>query len=324
MPRPRTAFDDKRARIAALGALPPAQAAPELRKLIGDKNPYLAGEAAEVAGKLELRELGPDLAAAFKRLLGEGAADKGCLAKRRILEAMLALEADERDAYLAGLHYEQMEPAYPKAADTAGPVRGLCAHALVQFDHPAALAEVTPLLMDPEAIVRAEAAHAIGRSGLDAAGPILHLKVLAGDAETDVIQSAFTGLLRVDARRYLPVVAAALRGDEEDRAEAAALALGESRLADALPFLKDAATEGGSRERRSVLMAIALHRSDAGNDFLLAQVEKAPEPQAAAALEALALHRHDPRMVERARQAVDARASRRMAQAFREHFGPKE
>jgi HEAT repeat protein len=325
MPRRATPFDDKRARIAALASSPSplAAAVPELRRFIADRSGYLAGEAAEVAARLELRELVPDLVTAFLRLLAEGtAADKGCLGKKRILEALLGFEADARDAYLAGLRYTQSEPAFPQAVDTAGPIRGLSAHALVQIDYPAALAEITPLLVDPEEIVRAEAAHAIGRSGLEGAGPVLHLKVLGGDLEPDVLQSAYVGLLRLDSRRYLPVAAAALRSEREPTAEAAALALGESRLAEALPILKAALDDaaGGGRNR-SLLMSISLLRSDEALDLLVGLVEKAPERQAVAALGALTLHRHDPKIAERVRFVVAARASPRLSDALREHLG---
>jgi HEAT repeat protein len=323
MPRRPSAFDDKRARIAALASAPPVTAAPELRRFLADRSGYLAGEAAEVVARLDLRELIPDLATAFVRLLGEGIdADKGCLGKRRILDALLGFEADVRDAYLAGLRYVQLEPAFGGKVDTASPLRGLAAHALVQIDYPAALAEITPLLLDPVANVRAEAAHAIGRSGLEGAGPVLHLKVLCGDREPDVLQSASVGLLRLDGGRYLPVVTAALHGADASAAEAAALALGESRLAAALPILKDALAEAaGGRDRRSLLMGIALLRSDEAIDLLVALVEKAPEPQAVAALSALTLHRHDPRIADRVRRVVATRASARLSEALREHLG---
>lgn len=315
-------FDDKRARIAALAGQPPALATAELRKYLGDRTAYLVGAAAEVAHELELRDLVPDLAAAFERLLVDGAThDKGCVAKARILEALLAFDAEVPSVYLAGVRYLQTEPGFPKGIDTAAAVRGLSAHGLVQLDHPAALLELAPLLVDPEPLARTEAARALGRSGLEAAGALLHLKALAGDTEPDALQAIYEGLLRLLPNRYLKVVAAAARG-EGAGAEAAVLALGESRLRDALPFLRDAlAAAEAPRARQSVLMAIALHRSDEASELLLAMLEKAPEAHAVAAIIALALHRHDPRLAERARKAVEARGSSRMAGAFREQFG---
>src|SRR6185437_12636127 len=215
MPKKATPFDDKRARIAALASSPPAVAAPELRRFLADKNGYIVGDAAAVAGRLSLRDLAPDLEAAFMRLVAESAAaDKGCHGKRSLLEALLALDADARDAYRAGVRAVQREPAFGGSVDTAAPVRGLAAQALVQVDDPTALAEIAPLLADPEPLVRAEAASALGRSGIEAAGPLLHLKVLAGDPEPDVLQRAYGALLRIDSRRYLPIVTAKLAAEE--------------------------------------------------------------------------------------------------------------
>jgi len=334
MPKKPTPFDDKRARIAALASATPAVAAPELHRFLTDKNGYLAGDAAAVAARLELRDLVPDMEAAFLRLVAGGAAaDKGCHGKRHLLEALLALDADAREAYRAGVRCVQREPAFGGAVDTAAPVRALSAQALVNADDPTALAEIAPLLADPEPLVRAEAANALGRSGLDVAGPVLHLKALAGDTEPDVLQRTYGALLRIDPRRYLPVVTTALAPEDtspknpeppkppaEEIAEAAALALGESRLPEAFAILKKA-LDGEACAPRSVLMAIALLRSDEALALLFGVLEDGPEGQAAAALAALALHRHDEKIVARARRAVEERGSRRLHEALEQHLG---
>lgn len=319
--RRASSFDDKRARIAALASSPAASVAAELRRYLGDKNGYLCGEAAGVVEKLELRDLTPELTAAFERLLVDGVAnDKGCFGKKRILEALLAFEAEVPSVYLAGVRCVQLEPAFGKPVDAAIPVRTLSAHALVQIDHRDALAEVAPLLADPEALVRAEAARALARSGLDPAAAVLHLKALTGDAEPDVIEACYEGLLRLAPARYLPFVGAALRGDDEARVEAAALALGESRLREAFPLLRDALGGAGPRERQSIVTALGLLRSDDANAHLLSLVEDGPEALAAAAIEALALHRHDEAIADRVRKAVAGRGSRRLAEALRSRF----
>jgi hypothetical protein len=318
-----SAFDDKRARIAALAAGPPALAVAELRRFLGDKTAYIVGDAAAAAQKLEFRELAPDMAAAFDRLLVDPLhTDKGCLGKARLVEALLALDADVPGVYLAGVRLVQEEPAYGGKVDVAAPIRGLSAQGLVQIDHQAALLEIAPLLVDREPVVRVEAARALGRSGIEAAGALLHLKVLTGDREPDVLQACYESLLRLLPGRYLRVVAAAFAGSDEAASEAAAVALGESRLADALPILERAiGAAEGSRDRQRVLTAIALHRSDAAIALLVSLVEKGPEPDAVAALGALGLHRHDPRVAERVRRTVEGRGSKRLAEALRERFG---
>jgi HEAT repeat protein len=320
--RTASGFDDKLARIAALADLPPASAAPELRRFLTDALGYLVGEAAKITAELELRDLVPDLAAAFTRLIAAPAAsDKGCHGKNRLVEALLKLDADAPEVYLAGLRYVQREPAFGEPIDTAAPLRGLCAHALFQIDHRDAIFEVTPLLMDREPETRSEAAAALGNSGLEVCGALLHLKVLTGDREPDVLGACFKGLLRLAPRRYLPVVAAALASGQAT-AEAAAIALGESRLPEALPLLKQAiASAGASRLDEGLFLGLALLRSDDANAHLLSLIERAPEGRAAAAVNALALHRHDERLSAQVRAAVAARKSAKLQRTFEDRFG---
>jgi HEAT repeat protein len=316
-------FDEKRARIAALVEAQPPQAEAALRRFIADKNGYLVGEAAQMASRLGLRELGPDLSAAFVRLLETPLkTDKGCFGKNRIVEALLALSAHEPDVYLAGLRHVQREPAFGGPIDTAAGLRGLSAHALLHIGYPNAVLEVVPLLADPEPVTRAEAAGALGSSGLDAAAAALHLKALLGDAEPDVLGACYAGLLRLLPGRYLPFVAKVLHAGEGSVAESAALALGESRLPEALAVLKEALPSvDPGRLRDSVLLGMALLRTDAANALLISLVEQGPEDQGAAALAALALHRHDEKLVERIRGAVKARGGKRVLSAFAEKFG---
>ncbi|XXX74888.1 hypothetical protein WMF30_45265 [Sorangium sp. So ce134] len=321
MPAPRS-FDEKRARVAALAEAPPAQAASELRRFLADKNGYLVSEAAAMASRLGLRELVPELTAAFARLLEDPIKnDKGCSGKNRIVEALLAFDAHEPDTYVAGARHVQLEPAFGQPIDTAAGLRGLCAHALFHIGHRDALLEVAPLLADREPVTRAEAAAALGSSGLDAAAAALHLKALAGDREPDVLGACYRALLRLLPGRYLSFVAKVLQQGDDGAAEAAALALGESRLPEALPILQGELGGAGSRLRDSVLLGMALLRTDAANDALVALVEEGAEPHAVAALSALALHRHDEALVERVRAAVKGRRSKKIAAAFAEKIG---
>lgn len=317
-------FDDKRALLRSLATAPENEARSELKKLLADKNGYLVGESAELAKKLEISALVPDLVAAFPRFLVDGAkTDKGCFGKNHLIEALVYFDAYEADTYLAGLRCRQPEGAIPFRVDTAAGLRGLCAHALFHIRHPTALLDVAPLLFDEEAVTRAEAATALGESGMDGAAAALHVKVLSGDAEADVLGAAYKGLLRLLPERYLPVVEKALSSEEEGAVEAAALALGESRAPGAFEALKRA-TRGQAMFRRtseSVLLGIALLRSDEALSFLTDMVEKAPEQQAAEALSALALHRHDQSLTDRLQELVAKRGSRRLSERLHEKFG---
>lgn len=321
-PAPRS-FDEKRARIAALANAPAATAEAELRHFLDDKNAYLCGDAARMAGELRFTGLLPDLVAAFHRLLRDPVkSDKGCIGKQRILEALLALDVHDRSVYLAGIHHVQFEPAFPKAVDVAGPLRGLSAHALVHSNDREALLEVGPLLADPDAVARAEAASALGADGSPAAGALVHLKVRGGDPEPDVIGACFRALLRIAPARYLPVVAEALGDAATGVGEVAALAIGEARPEGGLAILKTALA--ATTERRlsdGILVGIALLRSEAANSFLIGLVATAPAGEVGSALTALALHRHDAELTARVRAAVAARKSKRLDALFADRFG---
>ncbi len=321
-PAPRS-FDEKRARIAALATVPAALAEAELRRFLGDRNAYLCGDAAKMAGELRLGALAPDLAAAFQRFLIDPVkSDKGCVGKLRIVEAMLALDVHDRGVYLAGIRHVQPEPAFPRAFDAAATLRGLCAHALVHSSDPDALIEVGPLLGDPEAVTRAEAASALGADGSAAAGALVHLKIRVGDPEPDVLGACFRALLKIDPRRYLPVVTTALADDATGLGEVAALAIGETRPAGGFEALTRAvASTVTGRLRDGILVGVALLRSEEGNAFLIDRVKHAPEAEVISALSALALHRHDAELAARVRAAVTTRKSRRIEAIFADRFG---
>lgn len=314
-----SAFDDKLARIRALAADPPATIVTDLRRFLEDPNGFLVGEAAKVAADLELRALEPDLAAALLRLCAAPMeADKGCHGKKALAQALIAFDASAPDAYLAGLRHIQREPAFGEPIDTASSLRGLCAHALVRMNFRDAALEIAPLLFDKEPDTRAGVADALASTGEPLCAAVLHVKALAGDKEPEVLGACYRGLLSLDARRYLPVVAEALAGGEE----IAAIALGESRLAEALPVLRQALSgAAGARLLDSVMLGIGLLRSEEANAFLVERVAKGSEAQAAAALGALALHRHDEKLMEQAREAVRQRGSKRLERVMQEKLG---
>jgi hypothetical protein len=66
--------------------------------------------------------------------------------------------------------------------------------------------------------------------------------------------------------------------------EIAAIALGESRLPEALAALKDALNLASSKTQDSILLGLALLRSEEANAFLIEVVEQASEARAAAAM----------------------------------------
>jgi hypothetical protein len=176
-------------------------------------------------------------------------------------------------------------------------------------------------LTDPEKDVRIATAQALGYHGSDAASLLLRLKTRLGDREPDVISECFSGLLACDPREYLSFVGAFLDPRNEPLCEAAALALGRSRLPEALDPLKvclDKLLAAGLRE--TVLLAVSMLRLPAAIDFLISQVASASERVALGALTALRIHAHDPRLRQRVAEAVAQQTAPAVRARFERDF----
>ncbi|MHB8875973.1 MAG: HEAT repeat domain-containing protein [Myxococcaceae bacterium] len=320
MKRP-SAFDKKLERLRELRRLPAEQAAKELREFLAAKQPYLVAKAAEAIGELELQGLGAELSGAFERLLAGDQPDSGCIAIAKVVEALGKLEVHAPEAYLRGLRLVRMEASGPGFIDTAVSVRIECAHALMTIHHPHALFEVTPLLADPEAAVRAGGAHTIARSPADGAAAVLQLKLLIGDPEPEVLGACMAGLLASAPERFVPVVGDYLDGEDLGLAELAAIALGESHRPDAVEVLVGALErQAPSSLSASILLALALARSDRAQEQLFAVLEGHDERFAEQALTALAVLRHRPGVEERVKAAVERKRSAKLRALMREKF----
>jgi hypothetical protein len=291
----------------------------ELRRVLSTEGSHAVARAAAIVGELGIGPLVPDLAAAFPRFFeGLPKADPGCSAKTAIVEALRRLEHDDPALYRRGVGHVQMEPVFGGRVDTAVDLRGASALALAETAVGDVLVDLANLLADPEAPVRISAARAVAVHGRAAGIPLLHLRVLAGDEEPRVVSECLLALLRLDARGEMPFVASLLEKDD-DTAEAAAIALGESRLPEALPVL--GAWVGPARRRglgRGALLAIAALRRDEAVDLLLATARDEDPPAARDALAALASIATDDALYERARAAVAGRTElhEALARAF--------
>jgi len=291
----------------------------ELRRVLQGESCHAVARAATLVGELGLEAFVPDLVAAFPRFFdGLPRTDPGCAAKTAIVEALRRLERDERALYRRGSAHFQMEPVFGGRVDTAVDLRGASALALAETAGADVLVDLANLLADPEPPVRISAARAVAVHGRGSGIPLLHLKALAGDPEPRVVSECLLALLRLDARDEMRFVASFLEKSDDD-AEAAGVALGESRLAEALPVL--AAWLEPARRRglgRTALLAIASLRRDEAVDLLLSLARDEEPPTARDALDALASIGSDAALYERAKAAVEARPElgRALALAF--------
>jgi hypothetical protein len=150
---------------------------------------------------------------------------------------------------------------------------------------------------------------------------LLRLKVRLGDSDPEVISECFSGLLSIDPQDNLAFVTQFLDPDNEALCEAAALALGKSRLAGAFDALRTCCERYlPATLRHQVLLAISMLRLPVAIDYLIELVSSAPEAAAIEALSALRIHAHDPRLRERVAALVQRKGGRAIQERFERDF----
>jgi HEAT repeat protein len=298
-------------------------AANTLRSALASKSNLLVQKAAGLAGKLKAEELVPDLSTAFRRFTGDGMrADRFCVAKTAIVNALRQLGRDQPEIFLVGM--KCYWPARPRTGqrDEAVPLRIASATAHAELGRQSELEPFVDLLVDPVSDVRHAAVRSLVALGGQQGVLILRLKVLSGDDNPSVIDECFTGLLEADGDRSLPFVASFLDAADSHLRISAAVAIGESGHKLALDTLVSRWKRAADPEfSRDLLVAIAILRSEPATQFLLSLVESGG-PGAADALVALAAYRSNPKLRCRVEEAV-ARASRTELQELFEYKFPR-
>jgi HEAT repeat protein len=320
----RRSLDDKLAALRALrGQTLTDEQVAELRKRLGDRSSLVVAAAAGIAGEGALHELAGELVAAFDRFLVDPVKDdKLCRAKVAIVQALDRMEHQDPEVFLKAARHVQPEPVWGGTEDSAPPLRAAALVALARAEGTGSLPILVDALADPARDVRIAAAVALGAVGTEGAGLVLRLKVRLGDSDPEVLSECLGGLLAVDPEANLPLVAESLDPGDAVACEAAAMALGRSRLAEALEPLRDCWQRSHSAElRQHVLLAIAILRRPPAIDFLAGLVASGPEPDAIAALSALRIYKEDRRLGERVAGLVGGRKSTRLQAAFDRDFG---
>jgi HEAT repeat protein len=319
-------FDAELAALEALkNATIDAAAIEHLRKALSHRNNFVVSKAARLVEENEATALLPDVLAAYGRFFENAEkTDPQCWAKNALAKALVKLEHRGKDEYLRGLRHHQMEGTWGGTTDTAGTLRGACAHALVNcpgISDQELLATLLELFIDKDKSVRVEAARAIGNVGGPSAVLLLRLRVLLGnEPEPEVMGACFSALLDLESKRAIQFVAQYLEEGDDLSAEAA-FALSEMRSPEALGELT--ARRGSFADDwfdGVLLSAIALSRLGEAMDYLTSMIER-DQRRAAAAIEAVGRAGPSEEMRARVEAAVRKAGNPRLEQAVREHLG---
>jgi HEAT repeat protein len=315
------ASDAKLARLHALrNQSATAETTLELRRYLADISSLIVAEAAKILKDQTASALAGDLVAAFDRLMIEPKkSDRQCRAKIEIVAALNRLEHAEPDVFLRGLTHHQDPRFGEPGQDAAGVLRAYCALGLARTNHPGVVLLLTELLLDSDNTARAGAARALGATGSLTAVPLLRYKVRIGDRVVDVIGECFASLLSLSFEESLPFVADHLQAPQTTLQEAAVFALAETRHPDAFAILRNYWPVAPDGLRESLLVALATFRLVAANDFLIGLIA-AKDPNARAALSALAIHRENPKITASIAAAVEANDLPAVREWFRKDF----
>lgn len=294
----------------------------EIRKFLASANNIVVAKTAQVVAERRITELIPQLVAAFDRFMKNPLkTDKGCLAKTAIVEALDKLEYQESDVFLRGIRHVQMEPVYGGHKDTAANLRARCALAFARIDYKEVFFELSTLLADPEIQPRIAAVRSFTCLVCETSELLLRLKILTGDEEPQVLSECFAGLMSIAPKRSLDFVAGFLNSSDLFIAEGAALALGESREAQAFEILRNSWEDSLNHEfKERLLLPIALTRSDEAFDFLIDVVRCEYRDYASAAVRALKAYADDNNRCRKIHQAVVSRNDVKVSEVYTREF----
>jgi HEAT repeat protein len=281
----------------------------QIAKALASKSNLVAAKAARIAGDAQWTELTDELLAAFHRFLKRaGDGDKGCVALKAIARALFNFDYDGAELYLDGMRHVQMEPGWGGSSDTAAELRAICAMGLANTRYPGKLRALVDLLVDREWQARAGAVRALAAVGSEAALLLLRFKALSGDREPEVLADCFSGLLSAEGAEAVPFVASFAASKDAEISEAAILALGASRRADAIEWLQQRFQQIALVEmRKCILLSLATSRTAAAIDFLLDLIGTGSPQVSQSALSAIEINRGDELIERRIEKALRER-----------------
>lgn len=294
-----------------------------LKNALKEKNNFIVAKAAKWTAERLQYDLIPELVSAYNRFLENPLKhDKTCAAKIAIVRALYDLDFDSPKFYRDGLRYRQFEPVWGGQVDTAVEVRCTSAMGLASTNDHRVMIDLIEILHDEEYKARIGAVKAMEMLPPYQTELVLRHKILQGDYESEVIAQCFSSLMKAAAEESLDFVAACLQQEDLSVCESAAIALGESRLDEALDILIDESKNITLHNalQHALFQAIALHRKDRAVEYLLSVIELEGHTAACDAVEVLAIYSYNQDLKDKVKTRVLERTSKQIADVFEKHW----
>ena len=304
---PMARRDPLATRIAALEAQAKTDIPPPLSDLVTaleHKSSLVVAAAGKVVKSHRLETLIPRVISALDQFYT--AEDPQCRAKLSLLQALCDMDQTTVDICQRAVRHVQMEAVWGGRQDSAGPLRILGLGGLVALGSQEIYALIADLLADPLAEVRGAAARVAGQVGGERPALLLRLRLHLGDAaEPANLGDYAAGYLACAGDGGVPLVAGFLERADRLTTGPLVLALGESRLATALPVLTELLERRwGLVPDGDLLTAIALHRSEGAARCLLEILDGEDRTRARRAALELRLYRERSEVVEEVRRIL--------------------
>jgi HEAT repeat protein len=130
--------------------------------------------------------------------------------------------------------------------------------------------------------------------------------------------------LRIERERAVDFVGWFTESESEESREQAALALGASRLPEAIDFLKRRWNDSSLVSRSAILNGLSVSRLDSAIDFLLGILKTGRVREALEALTALEIHRDSTEILQLIEATVCNRAEPEIRSHFERYFGRRD
>ena len=292
-----------------------------LLKAVQAKHNRLVAKAAKLCAQHYLSQYHETLKTAFHYFAQHADKDKGCFAKKAIVQSLFEMDHLDDDFYAAAIKIRQPEPVWGGSIDSAIDVRCWAALGLTLSPNSRIMFELLELLHDPEAQARLGAVKAISCIAVAQAELLLREKILDGDEDAYVIGECFHQLMTIEPDYSLQFVASYLDHSDEEWLEYAALAIAQQPTTEALQLLTAQLEQNAlGLQQKHLIKAIALHRSSAAIDYLLDRLQDAGQQQALYIISALSNYRSNSEVRQLVAECIEQSQQPSLQQAFEEYW----
>ena len=293
----------------------------QLKSALIAKHNRLVAKAAKICGEHYLSDFIPELQRAFRYFVEKPDKDKGCFAKKAIIKALYEMDYRDDDFYSSAIIVRQHEPVWGGHVDTAVDVRCWSALGLTLSANSRVVFPLLEMMHDEEPQARLGAVKAIACLNISVAEVLLREKILSGDDDSYVVGECFQQLMRIEPDESLSFVARYVTSDNEEILEYATLAISQWNDINALECLQRAFDNAVSAfEKRKLIEAIALHRSDNAKQYLLGLLQDAPRLVAMAIVKALSIYKNNESLKEKVTHIVCNHAVAELQSEYTEYW----